>query len=467
MGQRVAGGRGRRKPPPVSRARRRAQQQAVRRRVGAAVATVLRTELEAALEAEVTALLGRPWYARRGTAPLRPAGVVCSRCGQDWAPRLVRAGHYTRTLLTALAAVELRVPRVGCRCRGTVPVEFATLGRYERVWGDVQERARQLAGLCLSLHDAREVLAWDNGQPVACSTLQGWGHQAAPLAAALQQGPLTRVPPVVLLDGLWVKLMVETGERYRDRQGRDRPRVRREKVPLLVAYGVDPATGERWIVDWERGQQEDEASWRGLLERLWARGLRADAGLALFIHDGSAGLEAAFGLVSFGPGVRRQRCIFHVLQNVRDAVRGSGLTRPAKRERRRAVLQAAAPIWQATERSTVRQRWQAFREQWEAEEPEAVAVIARVWEGTLAYLAVLEHARERGEAWPPQYLRTTSALERVNRALRQKTRQVGTFQSATGLTAALALVLAHRELGPDRLPTDLWTEVLEAGLLVG
>jgi transposase-like protein len=467
MGQRVTGGRGRRKPAAVSRARRRAQQQAVRQRVGAAVATVLRAELEAALEAEVTALLGRAWYARRGTAPRRPAGVVCSQCGQDWAPRLVRAGHYTRTLLTALAAVELRVPRVGCRCRGTVPVEFATLGRYERVWGDVQERARQLAGLCLSLHDAREVLAWDNHQPLACSTLQGWGHQAAPLAAALQQGALERVPPVVLLDGLWVKLMVETGERYRDRQGRDRPRVRREQVPLLVAYGVDPATGERWILDWERGEQEDEASWRGLLERLWARGLRADAGLELFIHDGSAGLEAAFGLVSFGPGGLRQRCIFHVLQNVRDAVRGPGLTRPAKRERRRAVLQAAAPIWQATERGTVRQRWQAFQDQWLGEEPEAVAVIRRVWEQTLAYLAVLEHARERGESWAPQHLRTTSALERVNRALRQKTRQVGTFQSATGLTAALALVFAHRDCGPAGLPTDLWTEVLEAGLLTG
>ena len=46
MGQRVAGGRGRRKPPPVSRA----QQQAIRRRVGAAVATVLRADIEAALE---------------------------------------------------------------------------------------------------------------------------------------------------------------------------------------------------------------------------------------------------------------------------------------------------------------------------------------------------------------------------------------------------------------------------------
>src|SRR5262249_4014000 len=152
-----------------------------------------------------------------------------------------------------------------------------------------------------------------------------------------------RVPPVVLLDGLWVKLMVETGERYRDRQGRDRPRGRRGKVPLLVGYGGGPPTGEGWVLEWGSGEKEDEASWRGLLERLAARGLRADAGLELFIHDGSAGLEAAFGLVSFGPGVLRQRCIFHVLQNVRDAVRGTGLTRPAKRERRRAGRRGGGP----------------------------------------------------------------------------------------------------------------------------
>ena len=105
MGQRVAGPRRRSKPTPVSRERRRAQQRAVRRRLGGAIAAVIRDAIEAALEAEVTALAGRARYARRAAAPLRRAGVRCSQCGQDWAPRL------------------------GCRCRGTVQVEFATLGR--------------------------------------------------------------------------------------------------------------------------------------------------------------------------------------------------------------------------------------------------------------------------------------------------------------------------------------------------
>jgi transposase-like protein len=467
MAQKVPGRARRNKPAVVRRDQRRAQQQTVRRALGEQIATVIRTGIEAALEAEMTALVGRAKYARRATAPLRATGARCSRCGQDWARRWVRAGHYTRTLLTVLAAVVVRVPRVACICRGTVPLEFATLGRYERVWGDVQERARQLAGLCVSLRDMRELLACENGQPVACSTLQGWVQQTAALAAAVQQGPLQRVPPVVLLDGLWVKVMVETGERYQDRQGRNRPRVRREKVPLLVAYGIDPTSGERWIVDWERGAREDEASWKQLLERLQARGLRADTGLELFIHDGGSGLEAAFGLVAFGPGVLRQRCVFHVLQNIRDAVRGTGLSRAERQARRRAVLQAAAQIWQATDRATVRARQQAFRAQWAADEPEAVATLERAWEGTLAYLTALERARERGEQWAPRYLRTTSALERVNRALRQKARQVSTFQSTAGLAAAVALVIAHRQLGLGTPPADLWTEVLEVGLLAG
>ncbi len=451
----------------VERAQQRAQQQAVRERLLAAIAQMVTTCFEQTREDEVTALLGRGQYARRTEAPKQRVGVVCSRCGQDWGPRLWRAGHYPRTLLLLLAAVRLRVPRLACRCGGTVPLAFATFGPYQRSWADLQERARQLAGLCISLRDVREVLAMESGQPVACSTLNTWVQQAAPLAAALRAGALERVPPVVLLDGLWVKLMQATGETYRDRRGRQRARRQRVKVPLLVAYGVDPTSGERWIVDWELGTREDEASWRRLLERLYQRGLRADTGLELFVHDGSSGLEAAFGLVDFGPGVLRQRCLFHVLKNVREAVRGEpGLPREQQQARRREVLQDAAAIWQATDRTTVSRRWHAFQARWAAREPAVVAKLQAGWPQTLAYLEALERARERGEHWEPRYLRTTSALERVNRALRQKARQVGVFQAELGLLAALALVIAHRHLGRDSASEDLWTEVVEAGLLV-
>lgn len=466
MAVRVAGRARRRQPAAVGRERRRRAQQRVRARLRAAVRTVVQAAVERALEEEVTGLLGRAKYRRRAAAPKRRVAATCSRCGSDWGPRLWRAGGYRRTLLTATGLVAVRVPRVGCRCGGTVPLEFAALGRSERAWGDLQERARQLAGLCLSLRDAREVLAGEAGEPVARSTLNGWVHQAAELAEALRAGPLGRVPAVVMLDGVWTKLMVPTGERFVDRRGRRRARVRRAKVVLLVAYGVDPAGGERWVLDWELGAAEDEASWRRLLERLHARGLRADAGLELFLHDGGGGLEAAFGLVHFGPGVLRQRCVFHVLRNLRDAVRGEpGMDRAAKRERRRAVLRDAAAIWAATDRAEAQRRRRAFRDTWAEREPAVAATLEQVFGATVAYLEALDRARERGEAWQARCLRTTSALERANRGFRQKARQVGVFHSERGLTAALALVIAHRHLGQDVATDELWTETLEAALL--
>jgi transposase-like protein len=457
----------RRKAAVVERARQREQQQAVRQQLLLAIADVVIRVVEQALEDEVTALLGREKYTRRTTGAQQAVRAVCSRCRLAWGARLWRDGHYARTLLLLVAAVRIRVPRLACRCGGSVPLAFATFGPYQRSWADLQERARQLAGLCLSLRDLREVLAMESGQPVACSTLNTWVQQAAPLAEALRAGPLTRVPPVVLLDGLWIKLMRETGQAYRDRQGRQRQRRQRVKVPLLVAYGVDPTSGERWIVDWELGEREDEASWQRLLERLSQRGLRADTGLELCVHDGSSGLEAAFGLVDFGPGVLRQRCVFHVLRNLRDAVRGEpSMTREQKRARRQTVLQEAAAIWQAEDRTTVYRRRRAFRRKWAVQEPTVVAKLEEHFPSTLAYLDALERGRERGESWRARALRTTSALERVNRALRQKTRQVGVFHAELGVLAALALVIAHRELMRETPSDDLWTEVLEAGLLV-
>ena len=464
MGMRVAQRRRRGKAPAIARERRRAQQRRVQAQIENEVRQVLQAVFEAALAAEVTERLGRAKYARRQSGSPRPAGVRCSRCQLDWATRLHRAGSYQRTVLTLSGAVPVRVPRLACCCGGTVPLAFATLERSGRGWSDVAERVRQLAGLCLSLRDIQEVVARTSGQVLACSTLNRWVQQVASLADALREGPLERIPPVVLLDGIWLKLMRPTGERYQDRLGRQRPRQRRVKVPLLIAYGVDPTTGARWMLDWELGTGEDQASWQRLLERLYQRGLRADTGLTLFLHDGSSGLDAAFGEVYFGPDVLHQRCVFHILRTLREAVQGeAGMSREAKRTRQREVLQAAATIWQATDRTELQRRRKAFQAAWEQREPQVVAKVEQTVAVSSRYLDALERGRERGEVWQARYLRTTSLLERANRGFRQKARQVAVFHSEVGLKAALVLVVAHRHL--DRDDSLLWTDRLEEALL--
>lgn len=230
-----------------------------------------------------------------------------------------------------------------------------------------------------------------------------------------------------------------------------------------MAYGIDPQTGEKRLLDWEQGSGEDQASWQRLLERLERRGLRAEKGLKLFIHDGSLGLEAAFAMVDFGPGVRRQRCVFHKLRNVVDAVKGEeGMSRKERRERRKEVLKAAANVYAGTDRAEIEARLASFDSVWGEREPEAVLTLKRGFAATLVYLDALAEAIKAGEHWEVRYLRTTSPLERVNRALRQKFRQVVIFHSEIGLQAAIQLVIAHRGLGG--MKEDRWIDTIEVAL---
>jgi hypothetical protein len=345
-----------------------------------------------------------------------------------------------------------------------VDFESAYFAPYGRVWFDVQERARQLAGLCVSLRDGVEVLAWDNKQPLSIATLNRFVNEAAVLAQSLRAGELARVPAVVMLDGIWLKVLEPTGEWYRDKQGRRRQRLRARKFPVLVAYGVDPVSGERWLLDWERGRDEDEESWRVLLERLLARGLCAQRGLELFVHDGSAGLEKAFALVHFGKGVERQRCIFHKLANVgRDVVGEEGMGRKERRERRAEVLRDGAEVYRGGDEAEVRRRLEGFRAKWGPKEPKAVATLERDFERTLVYLRVRERARRRGQEWRLECLRATSALERVQRHLRQKARQAVIFHAEKGVAAAIQLVIGHRHLATAT--AEPWSRLLEEALL--
>lgn len=113
---------------------------------------------------------------------------------------------------------------------------------------------------------------------MSVGTLNRLGNRAGELAKAFRSDPLDRVPAVLMLDGVWLKLLEPTGEKYTDKKGRVREKLKMRKFPLLVAYGVDPVSKERWILDWEQGREEDLESWRGLLMRLQKRGCRPRQG---------------------------------------------------------------------------------------------------------------------------------------------------------------------------------------------
>ncbi len=457
--------------PKVSKRRhveakqRRATQAETQRLIDAGIIALVIRVIQQALREEVTRLLGRAKSQRRDRADRTVVEACCNRCGTHYRGEFYRAGFYLRGLLSLTAWGQILVPRVSCsRCGGMVDFEFVHLVPYGRRWFDLEERARERAAMCVSLRDGVRVLSWLNGQPICIATLNGLVNRAEVLANAFHLGKLERVPAVVMLDGVWLKVLEPTGEKYVDRKGRQRDRLKKRKFPLLVAYGVDPGSGERWVLDWEKGREEDLESWRSLLMRLQARGLSARAGLKLFIHDGSMGLGKALELVFFGDGVEHQRCVFHKLLNVkRDVVGEEGMSAKDRSQRRKEVLSEAARVYRGKDEGEIRHRLHKFRAHWQEQEPKAVETLERDFDQTLVYLKAAEAARRRGEEWKLECLRTTSPLERVQRDFRQKARQAAIFHSAKGLDAAIQLVIAHRHLADNS--TEFWGNLLQEALL--
>jgi len=219
------------------------------------------------------------------------------------------------------------------------------------------------------------------------------------------------------------------------------------------------------VVDWERATAESEAEWARLLERLRQRGVTAERGLRLVVSDGSSGLEAGLRLVDMGRTVVHQRCIFHKLKNVREAVRvAQTLSQEDRRAVRKEVVQDAAAVYEGDSREAIMQRCAAFVAKWQPTQPTAVETLLRDFDKTLVYLDVAAAAAARGHPWDRKYLRTTSALERVNRTLRTMVRAVVLLHSDIGTDARTHLTLMR--CGKFRFDRDVpWTVELEKKLV--
>jgi transposase-like protein len=424
------------------------------------------------LQADVDRLLGRPvgkWGDRNERVEV---DAECNKCHRKWRGWFRRNGTYPRSLTLDGVVVGLAAPRLRCHCGGSVDFSFTVFAPYERISAELEERLREGIALGLTLRQVGQMTAPANGGPLAKSTINERVLDVAKLVGALRQGPVERVPAVLLVDGLWVNLMVVTQETYTNRQGQTRKRLRRQRIVLLVALGVDPQSGEWWVVDWQRAAQEDQAGWERLLERLRQRGVTAEKGLRLIVSDGSEGLAAALGLVDLGVGVKHQRCVFHKLKNLGKAVKGmlaegqaanSKEAREAKRQRRQEVVKEAAAIYRGADRAEILKRRDEFVTKWQESEPEVVATLLRDFDQTLVYLEVQAAAAEQSEDWEARYLRTTSLLERLNRTLREMADRVVLFHSDDGVDTRVYLLLIQAGDILVAQGSD-WVDVVEDGL---
>jgi transposase-like protein len=240
------------------------------------------------------------------------------------------------------------------------------------------------------------------------------------------------------IDAIWYTQLVPTGETRPDSRARRRALKQGQKRPVLIAMGFWPETGRREILAWELGQSEDAAAWVHFLGRLEEQGIRGANGLKLVIHDGGAGLCAALQTVDLDAA--EQRCLFHKLRNIGDALSfDESLSRHQRRQQRRKILKDFAAIWEAKEYATALRRYLQVVRHYRDAQPKAVATLRRDFRSTLTFYRI--HTQQ--PTWPRSLLRATSHLERFNRRLRRRIRTANTYHSDDGILAVVAQEADH------------------------
>lgn len=193
---------------------------------------------------------------------------------------------------------------------------------------------------------------------------------------------------------------------------------------VLLAMGVNP-DGQRELLGVSVALSEAEVHWRDFLSGLAGRGLH---GTKLFVSDNHAGLKAARAAVF--PSVPWQRCQFHLQQNAGHYV-------PKKSLKARVAADIRA-IFNAPDAAEAQRLLERFVAAYETAAPDLAAWAETALPEGLAVFTVPEPHRKR--------LRTSNAIERVNKEIKRRTRVVTLFPneaSCLRLVTAVAMEISE------------------------
>jgi transposase-like protein len=415
-----------------------------------ALEQVMAQRLNQWLQRAVTMLLGRERYERRQHIRhwIEQQGR-CARCKSHQSRRFSRNGSRPRTLSFMGIVLSIRLPRLICECGGSVEMDFGGLLRpYQRLDDQVDEQIQRWAEMGLSLRQMRQELQHLRLGPLALRTLSERLHRLQDLAP---DRDLADVPPVLLIDAIWATQLRPTGRFRRDRKGRKRAVKGRVKRPIFIAMGIWPNQDRCEILAWQLGESEEAEAWIAFLGSLEAQGIRGANGLQLIIHDGGSGLCSALRTIHFDAD--QQRCLFHKLRNIYNAIETpDDLSPPQRRRRRKAIFKDFRLIWEAKHYQTMLRRYLKVVRTYRHTQPQAVATLRRDFRFTVTYY----HFEHRFPDWQRQHLRTTSRLERFNRRIRRRLRAANAYHSDPGLQAMVAQEthVYHRAQERNRVPTD-------------
>lgn len=330
-----------------------------------------------------------------------------------------RSGYYSRTLVTRVGKLELRVPQDR---HGRFRTEV-----FERYQRSEKALVAALAEMYVQGVSTRKVKAITEelcGHEFSASTISRINESLDEELAKFAARQLEEDYPYLILDARYEKVREDGLIRSR---------------AVLVAIGIN-RDGRRCVLAVELANRESQTSWRDFLTGLKQRGL---AGVEFVVSDDHAGLKKAIAEIL--PTAVWQRCYVHFLRNALDYLPRRGDDD---------CMMELRWLYDRHDIQESRRDLAAWLAKWSAKYPKLCDwVEANIEETFSFYRLPREHHK---------HMKSTNMLERLNEEIKRRTHVVRIFPneaSCLRLIRALAVEIHENWIEATRyLNMDLLEE---------
>jgi putative transposase len=338
-----------------------------------------------------------------------------------------RSGYYSRTLITRVGKLELRIPQD--RQGHFSPQLFE---RYQRSEKALVSALAEMYIQGVSTRKVKAVTEELCGHAFSASSISSIVKTLDDQLELFAHRRLEEAYPYLIVDARYEKVR-ESGS------------IRSQAV--LIAIGID-WDGRRQVLGVEMANRESASSWKEFLLTLKQRGLK---GVELVVSDDHAGLKKAIAEVL--PEAMWQRCYVHFLRNALDY-----LPRKADDD----CLRELRWLYDRRDLYEARKDLASWLKRWQDKYPKLCNWVEDNISETLSFYSL-----PRGHH---KHLKSTNMLERLNEEIKRRTRVVRIFpneQSCLRLVRALAVethenwIEAHRYLDMNLLKESRKEELMQ------
>ncbi|MGD9836087.1 MAG: IS256 family transposase [Piscinibacter sp.] len=361
--------------------------------------TLLKESLQEVLEAEMTAAVGAG-----------PGERTSERLGY-------RSGYYSRSLVTRVGKLELRVPRDR---DGRFSTEL--FERYQRSEKALVAALAEMYVQGVSTRKTQAITEELCGHSFSASTISEINKGLDEALTRFAERRLAEAYPYLILDARYEKVRLDGVI---------------QSQAVLIAIGINE-DGRRQILGVELANRESGSSWKEFVAGLQARGLN---GVEFVASDDHAGLRKA--IAELLPQAAWQRCYVHFLRNALDY-----LPRKADDD----CLQELRWLYDRRNLKEAQGDLAAWLKRWEKRYPRLTDwVEANIGETLTFYRLPRQHHK---------HLKSTNMLERLNEEIRRRTRVVRIFPNPASCLRLVRALCAevhetwledHRYLNMDLL----------------